>query len=570
MKNKLLRIAAVVMALSFFAGCSPKSAEIAAKPNEQQSAQPEEKKEDKEAESTEKKHVKNLIIGTVAENNVFNSQTQKDAFGRMNYNGLTQGNFVYRDKNNVLQPYFFKSFEISEDGKKITFTFPLDAVWHDGKPVTSEDILFTFDYMKNVKKTGSLKNLEAVNLLGEDSAELIFSEPDAYYWINSSAMNNACVFPKHIWEGITDYAEYAEDAAAIGCGPYKLVSKDKDAQISYYEAVPENNYAGEITVDAVTLKSYSGEDTLMMAMLNGEIDAMFNYANPIDATLIETLSKDSNIDLGESDYAGNFQLTYGMERPAGADSNFRHAVRYALDYNQLAITINGEFGQAPGSGIIPPSTKGFDASLPMLSQDLDKANALLDEGGYKDVDGDGYREFPDGSKMEILVTPQYSASTQELLNRIADVIMASVDKVGIKTVIDEESLANSEIWEKNITDGKYDLSIGYTTSGMAAYSTAFRYFLAEAREGETTWIWGTYNNPEFKDTFFNMQQATSDDVYIENVKKLQKMASDEAFAQALCWEKAFFPYRTDKYEGFDNYPSWGVIHSRTWFELTEK
>ena len=67
-----------------------------------------------------------------------------------------------------------------------------------------------------------------------------------------------------------------------------------------------------------------------------------------------------------------------------------------------------------------------------------------------------------------------------------------------------------------------------------------------------------------------MTQAVSDEVYIENCKKLQKYMADTIDAQALCWETAFFPYRTDKYTGWNNYPSWGVINSTTWFELTAK
>ena len=60
------------------------------------------------------KHVANLVVGTTAANNTFNMTTQKDAFGRMNYNGLTQGNYVYRDANGDLQPYFFENYEISD------------------------------------------------------------------------------------------------------------------------------------------------------------------------------------------------------------------------------------------------------------------------------------------------------------------------------------------------------------------------------------------------------------------------------------------------------------------------
>lgn len=161
-----------------------------------------------------------------------------------------------------------------------------------------DDVVFTFEYMRDVRKNGSLQNLTEVKVTGDDSASLIFSEPDAYYWINSSCNNNACVYAKHIWEGIDDPTTLDGPEAAIGCGPYKLVSYDSDAQVSYYEAVPENAFLGEITVDKVTVQSYSDETTLMMAMMNGDIDAMYNYANPIDADVIDTVKGTPDIDLG--------------------------------------------------------------------------------------------------------------------------------------------------------------------------------------------------------------------------------------------------------------------------------
>ena len=516
------------------------------------------------------KHVENLIVGTIADQNVFNSLTQSDAFGRMNYNGFTQGDFVYRDENNNLQPYFWKSFEISEDGKQIDFTIPLDTVWHDGEPVTMDDVVFTFEYMRDVKKVGSLQNLTEVKVTGDDSASLIFSEPDAYYWINSSCNNNACVYAKHIWEGIDDPTTLDGPEAAIGCGPYKLVSYDSDAQVSYYEAVPENDFLGEITVDKVTVQSYSDETTLMMAMMNGEIDTMYNYANPIDADVIDTVQGTPDLDLGESDFTGCYQMEYGKDRAPGNDQAFREAASYAIDYNQLASTINGEYGKVPGKGVIPPSCKGYDESIASLEFDADKAAEMLDEAGYKDVDGDGYRELPDGSPMDLTVIPQYSSKSMDMRNRIAEVIMNSLDKVGIKNHVDNDSLSNSEVWEDTVTKGNYDISITLTTSGMASYSTAFRYFMGELRDGESSWLWGTIRDDSFRDTYYAMTQAVNDDQYVENCKKLQNYVADNMSAEALCWETAFFPYRTDKYTGWENYPSWGTVHATTWYRLTAK
>ena len=569
----------LVLCMGLLAGCSSSSDEEETAAEETQTLTGEtdteedsetDAEEDADEESSSGEHVENLVIGTLAENNVFNSQTQTDAFGRMNYNGLTQGNFVYRDENNELQPYFWTSFEISEDGTEIDFTMPLDAVWSDGEPVTMEDMVFTFEYMRDVKQVGSLQNLVEVEVTSEDSGTLIFSEPDAYYWINSSCMNTAHVYAKHIWEGVEDYESMTGDEAAVGCGPYRLVSYDTDSQTSYYEAIEENDYLGEITVDSVTVQSYSDETALVMALISGEIDAMFNYANPIDATLIDTLEGVEDIDLGESEFSGFYQLEYGQYREPGDDQAFRIAVSYALDYEQLAVAINGDYGTIPSKGVISSTCKGYDDSIESLEYDVDKANELLDEAGYLDVDGDGYRELPDGSEMDLSVLPQYSSTSMDMRLRIAEIVMNSLDEVGIKNHLDEENIANDEIWEETVTNGDYDISITFTTSGMSAYSTAFRYFMGELAEGESSWIWGTITDDEFIDTYYAMTKAISDEDYIENCQKLQQYMAENMCAQALCWETAFFPYRTDEYTGWIDYPSWGVINCETWFTLTTK
>ena len=515
------------------------------------------------------KHVDNLIIGTTAANNTFSMNSQKDAFGRMNYNGLTQGNYVYRDANGNLQPYFFDSYEISEDGTVLDFTWHKGAIWHDGQPVTDEDIIFTFEYQRDVKKVGGLANLVSVEITGENAARLTFSKPDVYYYLNTSCNNNACIYPKHIWENIEDYSTYAGEDAAIGCGPYKLVSYDVDSQTSYYEAVPENNLLGEITVDKVTVQSYADQASLMMAMANGEVDAYYTYASPIDATLIESFTGLDGLELGQSDFSGSYQMLFGCSRTPGDDVNFRQAIAYAIDYPTIATAVSGSYGKTPNRGVLNPACKGFDETIGMLECNPDTAVEMLEAAGYVDADGDGWRELPDGSAMDLAVVPQYS-SNMEVRSRIGEIICTSLKAVGVNCHVDEEAISNSEIWEDKITNEDYDISITFCTSGVAGYNTAFRYILAELRDGDSGWHWGSYHSDAFKETFYAMTEAISDDQYLENCQKLQHMVDEEMFAMTLAWQTAFFPYRTDRYEGWINYPSWGVIHAETWFTLTAK
>lgn len=250
-----------------------------------------EKKAEAETETGVKK-VKNLVIGTTTANNTFNLYGQSDIFGKLNYVGFVRGNWIYEAEDGSLQPYFFTSFDISDDGCVLDFTWPTTAVWGDGEPVTWDDIAFTINFLAETAKSSSFLNLVSVEETGEGRGRITFSEPDVYGWLAGSAMSQG-VLPKHIWEkfeGSDEYKNYNEDDAAIGCGPYKLVSKDVDAQVSYYEAIPENNYHGDITVESVTVKTYADATAVMAALNAGEIDCYYAYSSPIDYTLMDMIS----------------------------------------------------------------------------------------------------------------------------------------------------------------------------------------------------------------------------------------------------------------------------------------
>lgn len=524
-----------------------------------------------EAENSEQRgHIANLIIGTSSQPETTSILSQAGALGKFNYNSITYANLFYPDENNDMQPYFLKSYEISEDACQIDMTFPTDAVWHDGQPVTVDDMVFTFEFRRDVMGSKALRNLTEVKVNGEDSITLVFSQPDAYYFVKNATLT-MFVIPKHIWENVEDYESYAEEDAAIGCGPYKLVSQDQDAGIMYFEAVPENAYLGDIMVDSITLKSYSTQDALLMALANGEVDLMYDYATSVDYTLLDVIAGNADVDPGESDYIGCNQVTFGMSEGANLEHAFREAAVKSLNWELLCQICNGEYGQIPGSGILPSSCPGYDDSLWKMYQDQDEANALLDEAGFVDTDGDGMREMPDGSKFTYKVTSQYSTKRQELFNRIGEIIVSGLREVGIDAYYDQESLASEEANDKMVADNAYDMFIGYTTSGVATYRTAFWYFMNRDLVGTGAMEWGnSYQDDELDAAYLSLMEAKNNDEYLEAVKTLQGLASRDLFAFAVCWEKCFFPYRTDKYEGFENYPSVGVVHAEMFYNLTEK
>lgn len=520
--------------------------------------------------ATQGEHVQNLVIGTYSAIETKSIMSQSGAFGKFNYNSIVYANFFYPDAENNMHPYFLDSFEISDDAKQIDMTFPTTAVWHDGQPVTVDDVVFTWEYRRDMMKSKALKNLTEVRANGDNSVSLIFSEPDAYYVTANSALTTP-VMPKHIWEGVEDSASYDGADAAIGCGPYKLVGEDFDAGTLSFEAVPENAFLGDLTVDAITLKTYSTQDAVLMALANGEIDAMYDYATPVPPSLLDVVNGNSDIDLGQSDYAGMNQVTFGAARGPNTKLDFREATVRALNWDLLAQVVNGEYGKVPGRGVVSPVSTGFDSSIPKMYQDVDEANKMLDEQGYADTNGDGMRETPDGSELKYKVTSQFAPKKQELLDRISEVLVSSLRDVGIDAYYDQDSLASDEANMAMLEANDYDMFVGYTTTGTATYSTAIWYFLNRDLVGAGARAWGnSYQNDDLDAAYLRMRNAVNHDEYAAAVGDLQQEVAEQLPGFSVAWEQSFFPYRTDNYQGWENMPSIGVIHAETFYSITTK
>lgn len=508
--------------------------------------------------------VEELRIGTTASIDGTNVMTENGIFGKLNYNAVVTAPFVVTDENGEVQPYFMTDWTLSEDMNTITASFATDQgiTWHDGEPVTMDDVVFTFQYLID-RQSSYCSGLVGVEAVDDTTAVLTLTDGKGFTMLNSMA-NFVTLRPEHVWSKVEgEYAEYTGEDAAIGCGPYRLTDVDQEAQIMTLEAVGDTYMGQELTVQKLVVRTYDSHDALVMALRNGEVDAMYDYSNSLNATMVDSITGIEDLDPGMSDNPGNYQLVFGFNKQPTDDLIFRQAVRAALDYELLRVTIGGENGQIPHTGIIAPPNKGFDDSLPQLEQDVDEANALLDQGGYLDVNGDGWREMPDGSEMNVLITPQYNQTRQALYLRIAEVLQANLAEVGVQTTLDDESVRNSDHATEVRKQGTYELYIGYTSPGVAMYDTAFMYMIGNNGNNP----WGTCLIPEFVSAYEAKKTAGSYEAYNAAVEELQAIADEQVVGLALCWDKAYFPYGTDKYEGWTNFPGWGVINYQTWTSL---
>lgn len=512
-------------------------------------------------------HVELLRIGTTNTNDNFNATSQSGILGRINYTGFCQGNMFVRDEAGNLTPSMLKSYEISDDNRTLTLVIPTNAYWHDGEKLTIDDLKFTFEYNRDVLNSSTYQNIESLEIQGDDTLVVTFNENMTAFTFINKIDTMSKIYPKHIWENVDNPDEYMGEDRNIGCGPYKLVELDTDAQISYYEAMPDY-WKGELTVDKVSIKTYASQEALVMAMANDEIDAMYDYSKPISTNLYETVEKYDDLELGTELDPGNKMLMMGFRTAPTDDLAFREAISYAIDYEMLALTVGGSYATVGHRGVIPSSNSSYyNPDLPQMETDFEKAAQMLDEAGYVDADGDGWRDLKDGSPMDLLIAPQNTSSQQEIMLRIGDVLLDSFEKVNIKATFSEECLTNEETWSRIAEqEGSYNIHLGYCTSGMASFIGVPSYLIDSSINN---W-WGTCDDQEFLDAYNKISTAKNFDEYKQDMYDIQQIIADKVIAIPTCWETAAFPYRTDKYTGWTIHPGEGVINCNTWYNLRTK
>jgi peptide/nickel transport system substrate-binding protein len=166
--------------------------------------------------------------------------------------------------------------------------------------------------------------------------------------------------------------------------------------------------------------------------------------------------------------------------------------------------------------------------------------------------------------MNVTVITQYNKTKGAIYARIAEIVVSNLNAVGVKTTLDQKALTDQAYSLSVTREGNYQLYVGATSYVWAHYKTAFGYMVPGPGLG------GTCNIQEVVDAYSGLMAASNTADYITYAKTLQKLADKDVFGLALCWDNVYFPYRTDKYQGWVNFPGNGVINNKTWYALTAK
>ncbi len=344
------------------------------------------------------------------------------------------------DRNGNIAMDLAKSVDISPDGKTYTIELRPELSWHDGEPLTVDDITFTIKTVQDPAYQSQLRaNWQgvAIEKLNETTVRFSLRQPYAPF-IENLAVG---ILPEHLWRRIPRETAILSDLnlKPVGSGPYqfKKFTRREDGTVTSLTLERNRTYHLEGPyLNEIRFSFYSDEAALIAAYRHNDIDALiFRSAEHLkelrhlDVTIHEL--KPPKI------FAAFLNPSV---QPALGKKSIRSALALAIDRETLIWETTAGGGALVNSAI-PEGTFGANADIPPMPFDPDRAHELLVKDGWKDADGDGTLERTEGTgrnrkttKLEFRITTSDSPELDAAANRIAEMWRAIGMRVEVKVL----------------------------------------------------------------------------------------------------------------------------------------
>ena len=352
------------------------------------------------------------------------------------------------NKDIELVPEAAEYFEVLNDGKLLKFKLREDIRWFDGKPLTAEDVEFTYKMMIDPETptayASDYLNVKEFKLTGEYSFEVIYDKSFARSLITWAHH----ILPKHLLEN-ENLRQTKYSRAPIGAGPYKL-KEWIPGQRLILEA-NEDYFEGRPYIDEIVYRIIPDTSTQFMELKTGSLDDM---ALTPQQYLFQTKGGSWAKDFQKFKYL-SFAYTYlgfNMESVFFKDVRVRRAISYAIDKEEIVKGVLLGLGQ-PASGPYKPGTWVYNDTLVPYGYQPEKAVELLRQAGWADTDGDGIIDR-EGVPFSFMILTNQGNS---LRIKAATIIQNRLKDVGIDVQI--RTVEWAAFIKEFIDKGKFDATI---------------------------------------------------------------------------------------------------------------
>ena len=425
------------------------------------------------------------------------------------YEGLIQLASDY-----TVLPALAKSWTLSPDG--LSYAFELKkAEWHDGKPVTSEDVKYSIlevaaKYSGIFAPAGAA--IESIDTPSPTQVIFKLKQPFGPFLLSLGCVQGAAILPSHLFRGTDPLTNPTTTTKPIGTGAFKLAEWKRG---DYFRMVRNEKYhvPDRPFFDELIGKVIPAAETRIQALQAGEIDITQNVAS----SALMSLKQDPKLKVLPGDSAPSTMYSFfNVEHKPLDDKRVRHALFMAIDRDYLlrnAFFGTGEVGTAPFTPQIKWAVNPDIDYRKMYPFDASKANAILDEAGVK-RDASGKRF---SVKMLIYAT-QYPE-----LRQVSAAMKSMWQAIGVDVSI--EALDNVT-YTKRLQDGNFDIAFnGYTSYSDPALGIARTFVTASINKANGNS--SRYSNPVVDELFAKGERASRNEDRAVFYRQVQAILADD-------------------------------------------
>ena len=450
-----------------------------------------------------------------------------------------------------------ESVATSEDGKTWTFTIRQGITFHDGQPMTANDVAFSLNlYLAHTDfpylnfYTGYFDTITA-----PDDKTVVLTLTEAIPNLESQLLA-LYILPEHIWSQHAEgnaAAEF-ENLAMIGTGPFQM-KEYRQNEFVHLVANPDY-FAGPPKVAEVIFQTFGNEDALVQALVTGQVDMITEMPN----TAVPVLKRTENVAVVSGAPLGpsvrdiifnqlapeNCPVDAGglcTGHPALQDRTVRLALAHATDKQNIIDVAMLGLAQPGLTLVAAGQAYWYNDKLQDYAFDIAKANQILDEAGYKDSDGDGVREMPDGSRP-LTFRLQWPNDIPEA-PRIAELLGQSWGQIGI--TVEPQAIDPDALTAACCPVFDFDMMIWGWSWGPDPNDPlgVMRTDQIPSGSSETG-----YANPDY-DALYNQQAVELDrEKRREIVFQMQEIVFNDVVYIIPYYQQTVQAYRTDRFTGW--------------------
>lgn len=288
---------------------------------------------------------------------------------------------LYFKEGEEIDYYLAESVKNSDDYLTYTLKLKKNLKWHDGKPLTPDDLIFTLDKVLDKTQNSHLRSKLIINdkpvtykKVDDTTVEFKLSEVLVSFTADLASLRP---IPKHIFEGEKDISKSAKNDKPIGSGPYKFKEFKKGESVTLVKN--DDYFGGKPHIDNVVYRVIPDANTSESAFLSGEVSALY----------IKAFAVDKYKDKGQVvtfDEGMNNNLFFMMTNKQLAKKDIRKAIAYALDKEELLKVgeVSTEYASL-GSSVFAPKVPQYTDKLEKYEYNSEKAKELIKSSGESNI-----------------------------------------------------------------------------------------------------------------------------------------------------------------------------------------